>query len=340
MRSSSEPLTRRERHSKLYSPPFWSAAARRRFGPVSPCHSTGSQAVSPAKRFRARERRPKRCQARPGAALACFSLPTQPGVKLFRLRSDFEPGNVGQSAARPGPAPLWPRFSLPTQPGVKLFRLRSDFEPGNVGRSTARPGPAPLLPCFSLPTQPGVKLFRLRSDFEPGNVGQSAARPGPAPLWPCFSLPTQPGVKLFRLRSDFEPGNVGQSAARPAHSKFVLLSSPSSNLRVIPSYLKLETRTFFKSPNPQSPIQNQKSKIPLFASSTIKRQIDRDSGAFSRLALNSHITTVLFHDLLHNREPKPRTSLLCRKEGLEDTVQGCLLDSLTPIRDQNARETP
>src|SRR6266542_3386227 len=264
MRSSSEPLTRRERHSKLYSPPFWSAAARRRFGPVSPCHSTGSQAVSPAKRFRARERRPKRCQARPGAALACFSLPTQPGVKLFRLRSDFEPGNVGQSAARPGPAPLWP----------------------------------------------------------------------------CFSLPTQPGVKLFRLPSDFEPGNVGQSAARPAHSKFVLLSSPSSNLRVIPSYLKLETRTFFKSPNPQSPIQNQKSKIPLFASSTIKRQIDRDSGAFSRLALNSHITTVLFHDLLHNREPKPRTSLLCRKEGLEDTVQGCLLDSLTPIRDQNARETP
>src|SRR6266542_144544 len=302
MRSSSEPLTRRERHSKLYSPPFWSAAARRRFGPVSPCHSTGSQAVSPAKRFRARERRPKRCQARPGAALACFSLPTQPGVKLFRLRSDFEPGNVGQSAARPGPAPL--------------------------------------LPCFSLPTQPGVKLFRLRSDFEPGNVGRSTARPGPAPLWPCFSLPTQSGVKLFRLRSDFEPRNVGQSAARPAHSKFVLLSSPSSNLRVIPSYLKLETRTFFKSPNPQSPIQNQKSKIPLFASSTIKRQIDRDSGAFSRLALNSHITTVLFHDLLHNREPKPRTSLLCRKEGLEDTVQGCLLDSLTPIRDQNARETP
>ncbi len=153
--------------------------------PFSRCHSTANQRVLLAKGFRSqedhRERRPKRCQAsalqiritfarrrvpgvrRPGAALACFSLPLNCEQGIC-LRRDFAPrrtvANVGQSAARPAHSKLGSHL-----PGVACLECG---------------GPAPLWPvspCHSTANQ-GVCL---RRDFAPrrtvANVGQSAARP-------------------------------------------------------------------------------------------------------------------------------------------------------------------
>src|SRR6266542_2375584 len=92
--------------------------------PVSPYHVTASQALSPQDDFT--PERPNAGQSaarpahskisstypnragriiarfgvrRPGAALACFSLPLNCGVRLFRPKNDFTPErpNAGQS---------------------------------------------------------------------------------------------------------------------------------------------------------------------------------------------------------------------------------------------------
>src|SRR5947208_7096754 len=68
-------------------------------------------------------------------------------------------------------------------------------------------------------------------------------------------------------------------------------------------------------------------------------QIDFELRSFSGLAGDTDTSAVLFHDLLHDRQPETRAAFLRREKWFKDPVARRFVHSLATIRNRNARVT-
>src|SRR6266542_1038435 len=112
---------------------------------------------------------------RPGAALAVPSLPLNCELSRLARKAISYPGdpvaNIGQSAARPGPAPALAGRSLPLNCELSRLARKAIFHPEDrcedrPKRCPARPGAALAVP--SLPLNCEFKSPCPESDFPPG----------------------------------------------------------------------------------------------------------------------------------------------------------------------------
>ena len=131
---------------------------------------------------------------RPGAALAVPSLPLNCELSRLARKAISYPGDpvakIGQSAARPGPAPALAGRSLPLNCEFKSScgkRFSTRETVAKIGQSAARRGPAPLWPVPPYHSTANSSRLARKVIFHPGDRCEDRPKrcqARPAPFWP------------------------------------------------------------------------------------------------------------------------------------------------------------